>query len=146
MAGFPLEHITQNNLFFNSKRMGLTLTFKSKAIDEFEKRKKTPLANTLQSIVDIAAILEFVKLGNEGISDDDAYKMIDDARAEGMSTQGMQVFILEQFEQQGFLEKSLGMSQKVKAELERLAKIDLKDLNPVTNTLATGGEQPNPQQ
>lgn len=106
----------------------MNLEFTAKRVAAFEKQKKVPLANTLSAITDIDSLLEFIKLGSaEGMSDDDAYAVIDAERKAGKSTQEMSINLIETLEEQGFLEKSLGMSTKVRAKIQELAKSDSLD-------------------
>lgn len=109
----------------------MNLVFTAKKVDAFEKKKGMPLAGCLSGS-EISALVEFIELGSENISRDRAYEIIDEERKNGKSTQTIQIAILEELENQGFLEKSLGMSQKVKAKLAELAGQD---------SLATTGEE-----
>lgn len=104
----------------------MNFTFTSKGIDSLEKNNGTPIANMLGSSA-LNVLVQFLIVGAGAASKDVALDMIDEYRASGKSTSALQMEIIEALEEQGFLDKALGFSAKIKKQMEKISKMDTLD-------------------
>lgn len=113
--------------------MAIDLNFTSKGINDLEKRHNQPVANLIGREV-ISILVQFIRAGKPGISEDDAFAIIDEYRKADGSTTKLQIDIIKSLEDQGFLEKGLGLSQKIENQIQRVSSMDsLEDIGAASN-------------
>lgn len=113
--------------------MSLDLHFSSKSIHGLEKLNNTPIAGLIGNST-LGVLVQFIKAGKNLRNDDEALDVIDNCRKEGTSTTALQVEIIELLEEQGFLEKEMGLSQKIKAQIKKVGEMSGLDVTGQTTS------------
>jgi len=103
----------------------MDLTFTSKKIDGLEKKFNKPVGDLLSGS-QISVLVTFIRSGKD-CTEEEAYAAIDEYRTAGKSTNALQIEIIEALEEQGFLEKSLGLSKKIKDQIAKVGAMDTLD-------------------
>jgi len=101
--------------------MALELIYTARKVDRLEKDCNNVSIQQLVANETIGNLFKLIDAGTESMNKDAIFDLIDKYRAEEKSTMRLQIEIIRALEDQGFLERELGMSEKIEARIVKIA-------------------------